>query len=275
MIPIKVGGLSLTAGPWDAGTFDGWLDSPGAQVPSTPRLRHGDVAGVSRWAGRTVKIEGLLRTRDCDQQQAERDRLIGLFDDGQSQLVEVTHGGVATSGVFQVIDRVDFYPITPTVAEWTLSLYSEEPWLYGPDQITYLFPVGTGVGYEYPPHGRVTDPAGQRVLAYGTATTSQDPVANIGNAAAWPVYVVVGDFPSGFRLRVGDRSVVWPHTTVPQSPVEIDMAGTIRVGGMDQTHRATRREWAPIPPATTIHPVFDPIQPGSGWCEVHHRPTYV
>ncbi|WP_347042015.1 hypothetical protein [Brachybacterium nesterenkovii] len=271
MIPVKVGGLSLTDAPWDAGTIDGWLDSPGAQVPSTPRIRHGDVAGVSRWAGRTIKIEGLLHTRDCDQQQAERDRLVGLFYDGQSQLVEVTHGGVATSGRFQAIDRVDFYPITPTVAEWTLSLYSEEPWLYAATQHVSVAAAGSGIGLVYP----LYTPSG--VLSYGKPSDATTGVlTNHGTADAWPIFWPRGDMPTGFRIIQDGHVIEWGGSMTTATPVAVDTGrSAVEMAGTDVSHYLSRDDFQPVRPGQSVAVTFEPLGGGTGYLDATIASTYI
>ncbi|PMC74233.1 hypothetical protein CJ197_14630 [Brachybacterium sp. UMB0905] len=159
--------------------------------------------------------------------------------------------------------------------EAQIPLFSASPFLYGDELVVYQHPIGTGVGLEYALYGQRVNPAGEPVLSYGTAVDTQDPISNSGNAVAYPQVIVTGDFPSGFQVSAGGRSVVWPHATFPGAPVVIDMSGSIWVGTENQTHRAGLRQWISVPPGATVFPEFTPLQFGTGWAEWHIRPTYM
>lgn len=271
MIPIKVGGLPLTTGPWDADRIDGWLDTPGMQVPSTARLGHGDTVGRARWSGRTIQIPGILRTRDCVQQQSERDRLAGMFHDGQSQMVEVTHGGVTVRGEFRLIDRLDFDPVTPEYAEWSLSLYSEDPFLYGGEQRVTVLGPGAGVGLVYP----LFAPDGG--LDYGAPSSATTGVlTNTGNADAWPMYRPHGDMPSGFRVWQDGHPIEWGGPVAPMLPVTVDTArSAVEIAGADHSHLLVLDDFQPVPPGASTHVTFEPLGGADGYLEASLVSTYI
>lgn len=206
----------------------------------------------------------------------ERVRLGAALADGELGELAMEGGPLPrlTVGV-QRTGQVLLARVSPTTYDFSLVLKAPDPRVYGEDRVTYLFPSGTGVGLRYPLYGQRSDPSGARVLSYGAAISTADPVANAGTAPAWPVIVATGDWPSGFDVNVGGRVVAWPQPTAPQSPVVIDMAGSITVGGVDQTHMASRRDWSSIPPGGEIYPILTPGQAGAGWAEVHVRDTYI
>jgi hypothetical protein len=160
---VTMGGLDVSQAPWDFEWIDGWLDTPGIQVPSVERLRHGTFSQRGNWQGRTITVRGTVASEDCDEQQALRDRLAGVFPDGESRRVEVTHGGLTLHGDFQLGDQVQFTPRTDEFSEWSLLLYSEDPFLYGESRSAFAFPPYAGRGLVYPLFSGFTVPAPPRV----------------------------------------------------------------------------------------------------------------
>lgn len=147
---VVVAGLDLTNKPWDFRNADGWLDTPGITIDSVDRYRHGTFSMPGRWRGRTLELSGFVRSRDCFEQQDLRDELAGLFPEGESREVRITHGGRELSGSFQLGDQVKFTPITDVLSSWSLLLYSEDPFLIGDKRTQFAYPVGSGVGLVYP-----------------------------------------------------------------------------------------------------------------------------
>lgn len=252
----------------------GWYGGVAVRTSTTPRLGHGSFEQRAFRGDRALTLTGSRRTQDPDEREAIERDFSGVLGDGTFGELTVTTDIELTTRV-RLDGEVSVLESGHRTLVLQLPLHAPDPFLYGPEQVTYLHPIGTGVGLQYPLYGPTVAPGGQPVLSYGTAIDSQDPVSNPGNADAWPSYVVVGDFPSGFQIRVADKVVRWPHPVAPQAPVQVDMSGSIWVGQQNQTDRATLRQWSPVPAGSSVHPVFEPLQFGSGWCEVHLRPTYL
>ena len=110
----------------------------------------------------------------------------------------------------------------------------------------------------------------------GPAASTQT-VKNQGNAPAWPVFKVNGDYNAGFVI--GDNAgneVIYTGMVTSAAPVFIDMgAGTAIQNGVDKTAQVTKREWFSIPPGGTIRPDFSPRQNGVGWCDIIYRDTWI
>ena len=254
----------------------GWTSGNDVRMDLAERMGDGDYFTPSTRSGRTLtwslNYELLSRRELWDLDR----RISGLFRDGGLGTLSVDHDGevlhaeVSLDGPPKTELNVDAGYL---IAE--IPLFAPEAFIYGDEVKVSLLPAGTGIGLEYPLHGPVVNHQGEPVLSYGEDRTTNDPVTNTGNADAAPIYTVVGDYPTGFKLQVRDRVINWPIPTSPQAPVVINMEGYITVGGYDQTEMATVREWSVIEPGETVFPLFSPHQSGVGYCEVSLRPTYL
>ena len=118
------------------------------------------------------------------------------------------------------------------------------------------------------------------MIAFGAeGSTIAEPLHNPGNATAWPVFVVKGDYPDGFTVGFttdsGRQALVeylWP--VVSGVPVEIDMAGHAWVNGTDQQPALGVRQWGGIPPGESITPFFHAHVAGGGVVVCRVRPTF-
>ena len=246
----------------------GWYGGSGVRADVTARIGHGDFPSRGWRESRVLTLHGASICRDSDARDAEERRLSGILWDGQYGELTCDDGDAVLSTGVRLDGEPQIVKVGTTALRYQVPLRADSPWLYGPEQKVFLHPIGSGVGLEYPPYLG-------GVLAYGSAVESQDPISNPGNATAWPHFLVTGDFPSGFRLSAGGRVVSWPNPVFPQSPVLVDMSGSIWVGSENQTYRAGATEWFSIPAGGTIHPVFEPIQFGSGWAEARIWPTFM
>lgn len=274
---LQGGSDRLTAttrnGAWVVEGLSGWWGGVGVKGSRTARLGHGDFAVPNKRTGRSLTLNLIWTGGTVERDHVSR-RLSGLFSDGEFGTVTATTGDLTLVSERVVLDgEVAVSEVGTAGVRAQIPLYAADPFLYGDEVSTFLRPIGSGVGLSYPLYG--VEEGVTPVLSYGSAVDSQDPISNPGNAPAWPTFVVVGDFPSGFQIRVGDRVVLWPVPTAPQSPVRVEMSGSVWVGSDNQTHRAGMTQWSAVPPGETISPVFDPVQFGSGWCEVITRPTYL
>lgn len=248
----------------------GWAGGVGVRQESIDRLGHGSFPTPSFRTGRTITLRMVFErdTRE-DLFQLERD-CSGLFHDGgYGELTVVADAQELSCDVCLDGDVKPVVHLDGGYIEVEIPLKSADPFLYAPEQVSFLHPLGTGIGLEYPLFHR------GGVLTFGTGVAADDPIRNEGNAEAWPVFLVVGDFPGGFEITVNGRVITWPWPTTKSRPVEVRMDGAIFEAGSNMTHRASRRDWVSIPPGGVIAPEFRALQGGEGWCEVHHRNTYI
>lgn len=266
---LTVGGVDMLHGPWDMERVTGWFDTPGVRLETVERLRHGEHTSDGRWANRLVRITGLFHHDDCTDQQAERDRLAGLFHDGKTVEVRMRHGGLNLANDFRLADELKVEPDTDTLSDFDMLLAAVDPYLYSPFRESIVRPVGSGVGLEYPLFHR------GGVLTFGTAVDTTEPIWNDGNAVSFPRFVVTADAPGGFAITLNGRRVTFPWPVFSDAPVVVDMAGSVTVSGVDQSHLLSDRGWAGVEPGEIAYPSFDLLRGGTGWATVRHRDTYI
>lgn len=269
MIAAAVGGMPLNDGGWKILDTEGLLDSPGFEVPSVERLRHGALSGLGRATGRTIKIIGRVETRDQVQQMTARNQLMSLFRGGAQVPLSVDMGGLQLGTDVQLIDRVTFEPSSVYYARWELSLYSADSFLCAPARISYSFPVGIGVGLGFD----LFSTGG--VLTYGSAVDADQDVQNHGTETSYPSMYVYGDLPGGFSIRAAGKTILWPWPVDEGRPVRIEHTGSVWVGDSNLTHMARVRQWMPLQPGDIYRPTLTALQGGTGYLETHQRDPYV
>lgn len=271
MIPIRLEDLSLTTHPWDADWIDGWLNWTPLTFDSVHRIGDGDFASRSQWRGRSVKITGLLHTRDCVEQQAEHDRLTRILSDGQPRTLTATHGDLELHGSFQVADRIVFDTPTPQIAEWELTLYSEDPFLYGRTESVTVAPAGDGVGLIYPLYA----PDGE--VSYGAESQATTGVlTNHGTVNAWPIYWPRGNMPTGYRIIQGGHVIEWSGAVRYGVPTAVDTRrSAVEITGTDVSHLLYRDDFQPVRPGESVSVTFEPLGGGTGYLEATLASTYL
>lgn len=157
------------------------------------------------------------------------------------------------------------------------------------NSFTFMAPPGaTGISLTlFPNHsaGSVTD-ASQTiavsvaesipVLDWGKSAPIASALPNEGNADAFPVITVRGDFPAGFNLTWNGRSITYPSTVTASTPVVVDSkTGSVLVGGMDQTYKLTSRDWFSVPAGSSFQPKITALAPSNGWADVSLSSTYM
>lgn len=247
----------------------GWYGGVGVRTEKTDRAGHGGWAGRAWRTGRSLTVKAHLEVDDPGQRDGVLRDLSAVLWDGGEGTLWATVDGLTLSCPVKLDGEPGIVPVGLASATVQLPLYSPDPWLYGVDLVSYARPVEAGIGLTFP----LFSPAG--VLSFGTALADAGAVTNAGTATAYPSFVVVGDFPGGFRLTVDGRTVEWPWPTTKVAPVQIESTGSVWIGDANVTSRASRREWASIPPGHTITPSLAALQGGDGWCETHHRDTYI
>ena len=247
----------------------GWAGGVGVRSEDVERLSHGSFSTPSLRAGRTLTVD-LVMERDSRAELWALERGVsGLFAEGGYGTLEVEQDG--ESLVTEV--RLDG-EVKPTVyldsgfLTVQVPLHAPMPYLYSAWRESSLQPVGAGVGFEFAPfsHGGV--------ISFGSAVDTDEQVWNDGNASSAPVFTVWADSP-GFAVAVGDRRVTYPWPTFQDVPVTVDMAGSVTVGGVDQSHLLGERAWGVVAPGSLESVRFEFLNGGSGWASVRHRDTYL
>ena len=156
--------------------------------------------------------------------------------------------------------------------KWELPLIAPDPRLYGPEvEVQVANFQGTG-GLRYPLHttlGGVLDfqVEADRIPEVGVRVD--------GNTFTYPRVVVQGTFPGGFAVGFEGAEVSYVGPVAPGVPVEVDFAGHVWVGGVDQQWSIGARRWAGAQPNTVILPWFRPLSGGSGVVTCRVRAAWI
>ena len=248
----------------------GWYDGVGSDVETLDRITAGVVVASSRLAARVFSVVG-YSVRDTDTEAAEVARhLAALFSDGGAAdgQIEAVHDGRTLTCFAQRTGAPTVTLIRPRKrVEWTIPFVAADPHLYGPPQAAHLTQEDVGVGLIYP---LFVD----GVVSFGDTVASEAILSNSGTATAYPVYVATGDWPSGFTIRQGGGLVTFAASCSADSPVTVDMAGSVTVGGLDGTHLCTRAVWAGVAPGGSVEPKLSAPQ-GLGWADATIKPTWL
>ncbi|WP_178945898.1 hypothetical protein [Kocuria sp. TGY1127_2] len=116
------------------------------------------------------------------------------------------------------------------------------------------------------------------VLTFGTSNpNTRAIIENQGNSTAYPLIRIVGDMPSGFVLHDSTgRTIEYPAPVWQQAPVEVNnQDGAIYQNNLDQSARATRRQWFSIPAGSTNTVRITALQSGDGYADIIHHDTYL
>ena len=248
----------------------GWIGGVGVRPDVTDRLTHGSFDGSYTRTSRTISVEAICERSDRDELWHLERALSGLFDNGGHGTLEVLQDDLTLVSTVRLDGEVK---VTTNLDAGYLSvqipLFAADPHLYGKWRESLLRPVGSGVGLVYP----IFEPAG--VVSFGSAIDVTEPIWNDGNATAYPQFEVVANAPGGFAISMGGCRVTYPWPTFPDSPVVVDMAGSVLVSGVDQSHFLGERAWTGIESGTMEYPSFDLLRGGDGWATVRHRDVYI
>lgn len=267
--------------------LDGWF---GVDVRTDWQARATDGAfGHELWRdGRKLTLgvtEVMLSDRAAVEDRARE--ISGVFDSG-----EVGDGTLAVDGITGVLTAegvaLDGAPrvvhdISRLRVQWELPLMVPDPCLYGPTQSMQVATPLSGMGLEFPLFDDEDTGVTTGFLEWGEAaasTTGPLSLHNHGNATAYPVITVEGAFPSGFRLILaGDGPARWEATyrgeVFPAAPVVVDMAGSIAIGGIDQSWALHDPHWGGVRPGGGVAAAIEAISSGSGTATVTLRSTYL
>lgn len=254
----------------DPDALQGFYDGVNVKRSETPRPNQwGDFKEPGMMSAREISISGVATANTPQQLHAMRDEFTGLLSHGGYSEITVQNSSgtryleVGLRGSPSWVQKID------TAALWKLDLYAPNPRMYGPKHTIQITDstVSGGLGFplSYP-------------MNFGGPVKSQaQAIFNNGNTESWPVFVVTGDYFSGFSVSDGNSSfITFTGTVTTSSPVTIDTAaGTAMQNGVDRSILLSRRDWFSIPPNSAIQPAFNPIQDAFGWCDIIYRDTWI
>lgn len=258
---------------WVLGDVAGWYTGSGVRRDIQPAYGHGSFMGPGFRDARYMTVHGKVHCSTTAERDWQERSIGGLFGDGRIGTLWVDDGET------QLYTEVGLHGSPQVVKVGTkdlvfqIPLVSDTPYLYGEWREVTLFPPDFGVGFEFPPLER--DLGKGPIVTFGTEVRETAYIWNDGNAPAAPVFTVVADSPSGFSVGFGGRRVTYPRPTFKNVPIEVDMAGAIRVQGRDQTHLVGERGWSVVDPRTMETPVLRFLAGGTGWATVAFRDTYI
>lgn len=258
---------------WYIEDVAGWYGGSGVRGEITARLGHGDFVERGYREGRSLTLHGAVACKTSDIRDWQERNISGMAGNGDWAELTCDDGGAVLSTRVRLDGAPQVVKIGTTKLRFQIPLRAESPFLHGAWRSSTIRPVGAGVGFEFPPFSR--DLGKGPVITFGTAVASDDLVWNEGNADAWSVFDVVGDFPGGVAAVLDDHRVTYPWPVFPDVPVSIDMAGAVMVAGVDQSHLLGERDWAPVPAHSISKVALQPLQGGTGWATVRHRDSYL
>lgn len=254
-------------------TVSGWYGGVSITSESTDRLGFGEFLASGRGSARVLTLGVTFYTKDESERRHFRRAWSGAFHDGMPATLTVDWAGLELSCDVVQDGEVTVTDQDPHGVRVLIPLRAKDPHLYSPWRESALQPIGAGVGFEFVPFTR--DLGKGPVITFGTAVDTTEYVWNDGNANSWPRFTVTADSPGGFAVGLAGRRVTYPWPTWTDIPVTVDMAGSVTVGGVDQSHLLGERGWAAIPAHSIDVPSFEFLQGGTGFCTVKHRDTYI
>ncbi|QNV40671.1 hypothetical protein IDM48_04515 [Rothia amarae] len=239
-------------------------------------LGHGFFAVPSLRTGRELTLSGTL-VFDTEQNRLLADRFLsGVLWDGEFGTLTVTTDDLTLTSTVKLGGEIKHSYLGMTALEVQIPLTAPDPFLYAPARVAQVFPAGFGQGLVYPLFTTKRNQDGVPVLDWGKSAPIASALPNEGNADAFPVITVRGDFPAGFSLTWNGRSITYPSTVAASTPVVVDSkTGSVLVGGMDQTYKLTSRDWFTVPAGSSFQPRITALAPSNGWADVSLSSTYM
>lgn len=253
-------------------TLDGWYGGVGISAEATQRaVHHGQVAAKGQRTGRALTL-GAQMYFEHERDRDIADRFVSgiLQDGGFGELTYMVDGLEATAYV-RLDGEVKHATTGYDYIELEVPLFAPNPYLFGKKKRITMPTITSGAGLEWD-GGLFAD----GILDWGDSAPI--PVAtNDGNAPAWMTFSVSGEMDFGFEISIGRNHIVWPHHLNPNRDVIIDTGrGRVTQGGVDVTHMLESWDWAPIPPYSSVSPVFKTFNPhASGFCRAEWSDTYI
>ena len=256
--------------------LEGWVYGTTPGTEWVQRLSDGLFPAETRHGGRKLTL-GAREWFSTPRETITRAREVGAsFPSGfgiGSLTVSDEFGVVSALGLSIDGNRKVRYSVDSGMVEWELPLISPEPYLYGEAQRGH---ISTALGGDlvFPLFDDATGVT-TGIVEWGEIRTASVTLTNTGNATAYPVLTVSGEMSGGFVLDVGGRRIVYELPVSPQSPVVVDMRGSVTAGGSDQSWALAVREWSGVEPGQSVTPQLRALSGGDGWAEVELRPTYL
>lgn len=259
---------SASDSEWYVEDVAGWYGGSGVRGDVTARLGHGDFVERGYREGRVLTLHGTVVCSSPDVRDWQERNISGMAGDGDWCELTCDDGNAELSTRVRLDGAPQIVKLGTQALRFQVPLRTELPFLYSAWRESSLQPVGAGVGFEFAPFSN------GGVISFGSAVSTDEWVWNDGNASSAPVFTVTADSP-GFAVAVGDKRVTYPWPTLRNTPVVVDMAGAVLVGGVDQSHLLGERRWATVPPGSIESARFEFLNGGSGWATVRHRDTYL
>lgn len=258
----------------------GWYGGTGVSAENNQRqLGHGSFESEAVRTARQLTLGGLFFfENESDREFAARYISGALWDGSHGELTYQIEGQDPETTTVRLDGEPKITPIADDGVQWELPLIAEDPRIYGPVRVSQIFPTGFGEGFVFPAFATKQDPDGSPVADWGAGTPYSGGFGNNGNATAYPVFTVRGDWPAGFSITAGGHTLTYPAPVSASVPCVIDNAeGTVSIGGVGQTHRLTARHWFDIAPGESLQPRIIALggQSNGGWCDVEIRDTYM
>ena len=251
----------------------GWYGGVGVRLERTDRYGHGSFSSRGWRSERVMTLKASVICATADVRDLVERELSGILWDGEDGVLTVEESSGRELHTTVALDgSPDIVKVGTRALKVNIPLVSDDPFLYGPWREQSVMPVGAGVGFEFPPFSRDLGKGG--VITFGAAIEDDVSVWNEGNADSAVQFEVVAN-SVGFALGLGNRRITYPWPTYPDIPLTVDMAGSLTVGGIDQTHLLETRQWSMVPPGGAARPFFELLNGGTGWATVRHRDTFI
>lgn len=257
----------------DSTAVVGWTDGASTRRDAVPRLgTSGDFSEKATISARLISFSGIAVAKTIPDLQNMRDVFVGLLVHGGYETLKVQTVASTRFATVGLEGSTNWVQTSDISATWKITLYAPDPRIYGEPRTTSVgtTTVTTNGGLSYP----LTYP-----IRYNISTVDRTAVSvtNLGNTAAWPSFVVTGDYPDGFTISDNlDHTVTYNGMVTTQSPVTIDMERGVAIqGDVDKTIFVSKRQWFSIEPGQVVRPEFKPTTSGTGWCDIIVRDTWI
>lgn len=260
--------------------LEGWYGGASVRRDDTARLTDGLFDTRILRGERKLTLRALVQRLSPSEMESYERTLSGLFPSGGptgslslTNLNGTLTAGVQLDGPVKVDANLDYGWV-----EWELPLICPDPYLYGEVQSRRIVTAGAGRGLVWP---LFRNKAGAQVgrLDWGAPDESDtSPLTNTGNATAYPVVRVSGNFPAGFELSLtaGDWHRIVFNADVRGREIVVDFSGSVTVDGVDMSWALSERGWAGVEPGQQATAAIRSLSAeGSGVAHVELRPTYL
>lgn len=279
-IIIRVGGLTFKSHGQmgeshfrlDPTAIQGWYDGVNTRRDTSTRpMGWGDFSEVTRMSSRLITITGTAVAADYSELHMMRDAFMSICADGNYAEFSLENASGVRYATVSRADKPIWVPLIDNAAAFSFDFYAPDPRVYGAEQrLKVGDSLATTGGLDYPVDYFID-------YQSDTEETGVVTITNKGNTDAYPVFVVTGEYNSGFTVGNNRGSeVTWEGYVTSASPVTVDMIhGTVIQSGVDRSDLLSKREWFSVKPGEIIQPVFTSRQPGLGWCDILFRDTWI